>query len=1395
MLTAYREQVRVLVDEHRGRTVVFTGDNFLAEFPAALEAVRCAIEIQRVLKARNAALPVERRLQFRIGVNLGDIREEDGHLYGDGINIAARLETLADPGGICLSDAVHAQVHHRVDAGFEDMGPQALKNIPDPVRAYRVRLDAPAADAAPLAPPPPRARPVWPAVVALVLAIAGVLFFRGRNETPVPPPVPKAEDKPSIAVLPFVNMSGDDEQEYFADGMTEDLITDLSTLSGLEVIARTSSFYYKGKHLPVQEIARELDVQFLLEGSVRKVGDRVRITAQLIEAATGHHVWSDRYDRPLEEVFALQDEVTAKIVEALAVTLTDSEQAQAAVLPTENLEAYDWFLRGRVWIEQAATREGNIQARKLIERAVALDPQFSTAYTYLSWTYLMDWFSQWNTDPAVLEQSEALARKAVELNGADSFALAHLATIHVFKGNPAEGLRLARRGVAAAPHAWSYQSLAMALQAEGRLAPALDAANKALRLNPHDVWTFSVRGQMLLRLERYKEAVADFRRSTVFLPDFLPPYIQLAFAYDELGEKDQARWAVNEIYRISPTFVPEMLRRDAQPFASAEFTERLITAIKRYPPAEAAAASEKPAIAVLPFVNMSGDAEQEYFVDGMTEDLITDLSKISGLLVIARTSAFSYKGKNIKVQEVARDLDVQYVVEGSVRKVGDRVRITAQLVDATTGHHLWSERYDRELADIFALQDEVTGEIVRALRVKLAPGEQDQVALIPTDNLEAYDLYLRGQARLLTFTREGVLHARELFERAIELDPQFGLAYTGRAYTYLQEAAGQWSVDPTLLGRAKQDGERAIQLQDTQAESHGMLCLLYTLTGRTLDAVRAGRRAVALNPNNADAHADFGLALVFAENAEDGIPSIERAIRLDPHNVSAYVNLGIGYLALRRYEEAAQQERHALSIAPNFVPARVTLIVAYAELGDMEQARAEAATLLHDSPNYTIANARRLWSGMPQHIEVEDFYNALRRAGIPEGESPEATAAVGKPAIAVLPFANMSGDPEQEYFADGMTEDLITDLSKISGLLVIARNSVFTYKGKSVKVQEVARDLDVQYVVEGSVRKAGDRVRITAQLVDATTGHHLWSERYDRELTDVFALQDEVTGAIVSALRVTLTPEEQTRVGGVPTQSPEAYDAYLRGLAAFWADTEANAIRARALFEEALVHDPTFADAHAWAAGADMLLWANQWTRDPAVLERASARTRQAVTLNPQLATGHGILSAVLVFTREFEAAVASANHARALEPHNPNVLQTAAFVYNAVSRPADALDALDLAVRLDPARRPQLGYEYGVAYNMLGRNEQALTHLQEMVMRFPDVLRARSLLTRTYAEMGRLDEARAEAREMLRLNPDWTIAGFRRMSPGGESDYRDRGVAAYRKAGLPEGDPAAASD
>jgi adenylate cyclase len=551
-LASHRKSIDALIEQHHGRLVNSAGDSVLAEFASVVNAIQCGIEIQRALKNENAVLPQARRMEFRIGINLGDVIVDGEQIYGDGVNVAARLQSLAEPGGICISGTVHEQVRDKLALLYEDAGEQAVKNIARPVRVWRVLLDgtAPARRGT-----QPVAGSYWRGGVlslaaGLAIVIGAIVLVQRlslrppRSSASIPPP-PRLglalPDKPSIAVLPLINMSGDHEQQYFSDGITDDLITDLSRLPGLFVIARDSTFTYKGKSVKVHDIGRALGVKYVLEGSVRKAADQVRITVQLADATTGAELWAERYDRPLKDIFALQDEIVRRIVTTLKLQIALSQEGILIPRSTENLEAYDDLLLGVEYL-LSYTGEGNLKARQMFEKAIRLDPKYAAGYAALGTNYYVGWILTLNPDPLGLERALQVERQAVVLD--DSLAVAHgvLAEIYVKNGNTRQALTEAQRAIALdANSAPGYSALAQVLNDQGQPTEALAAVGKAMRLDPrNNVQYLWEEGWAYSQLGRWEEAIAALKAYLGRYPDFFWCHVWLAVDYCNFGERDAA---------------------------------------------------------------------------------------------------------------------------------------------------------------------------------------------------------------------------------------------------------------------------------------------------------------------------------------------------------------------------------------------------------------------------------------------------------------------------------------------------------------------------------------------------------------------------------------------------------------------------------------------------------------------------------------------------------------------------------------------------------------------------------------------------------------------------------------------------------------------------------------
>ena len=523
-LDAARAVFRVQIESNQGRVIDMAGDSVLAVFETASGAIAAALAVQDQLAAASSAVPPDRCMRFRIGVHVGDLMEKaDGTVYGDGVNIAARLQTLAEPGGIAVSDAVKSSLRGKARAGFEDLGEQTVKNIAEPVRAYRVR----AGEATGSEPGP-----------ALV----------ETTKTPA--------DGPSIAVLPFQNMSGDPEQEYFSDGITEDVITDLSKLSGLLVIARNSTFTYKGRATDVRRVGQELRVSHVLEGSVRRTGDRVRITAQLLDAATAHHLWAERYDRRVEDIFAVQDEITQKIVAALDVTLLRGEQSSVWRRLLRKPEALDAYYRGLEFLNRI-TREANTQAVHCFEQVVSLEPESPLGYLGTAWTQLSASRYGWSKSaPKSLQRAADLARKALELDDSCADAHALLGYYHLLSHAHDEAITAGERSVALNPnHADNWANLGCSYAVSGKPGEAVAAMRRAMRSSPiYPTWYLNILGYAHYQCAQYDDAERILRLALQREPAYSDCRLILAAALQARGRFNDAGREAREVLRHDPEF-------------------------------------------------------------------------------------------------------------------------------------------------------------------------------------------------------------------------------------------------------------------------------------------------------------------------------------------------------------------------------------------------------------------------------------------------------------------------------------------------------------------------------------------------------------------------------------------------------------------------------------------------------------------------------------------------------------------------------------------------------------------------------------------------------------------------------------------------------------------------
>jgi adenylate cyclase len=997
-LNTYKEIMAGLVERHHGRVVDAPGDNVLAEFASVVDAVRCAVEIQKELKARNANIPENRRMEFRIGINLGDVIEEGDRIVGEGVNIAARMESLSEAGGICISGTAFDHVKNKLPIGYQFLGEQSVKNIAEPVRVYKVLMEP---DAAGKVIGQRKVRPKqWQKatigfVVAVIVVVGAVVIWRLYLR---PPPAEVASkekmafplpDKPSIAVLPFVNMNGDKEQEYFSDGISEEIINALVRWPKISIIPRSSSFIYKAKAVDVKQVGREMGVRYVLEGSVRREGNRVRITAQLIDATTLQHLFSERYEREMKDIFAIQDEITMKILTSMRVSLSGEGVPSLRGKGTKNIEAYLKLLQAEA-ILQTMNRADQAQSKRLAEEAIALDPEYARAYTVIAAAIGNEALMGVHENPReALERALALAEKAVKLDDSEEQAHRVLGFIAIQLNRDYEkGIAEAKRAVELAPNSVMAQTiLGYFLYSAGRTEEAIPILKKAAALSPIPLpRTLSHLCIACRKARRYEEAVAVCRQLLRRDPNYLLAHLTLAATFVEMDKMEEARAEISEVLRIDPKYAVKVVPRSF-PWKDRDEIDRLIDSLRKaglpdkplasIPPSSEVASKEKaapslekvskpvahqpskeeiaskdkmafplpdvPSIAVMPFVNMSGDPKQEFLSDGMTEEIITALSKLPGLFVIARTSTSTYKGKPVKVKQVSEELGVRYVLEGSVQRAADRIRINAQFIDALTGRHIWAERYDRDLKDIFALQDEITIKILMAVQVKLQGGDVSRWKTSGYGGKPNLDCYLKhmqavGYSNRLNPADNNL--ARRMLEEVIATCPEHPMNYVSLGYVYYFDyVMGNTRSPQETLEKGIELAQKALVMDDSIANAHGLLSRLYSYKGERDKAIAEGERAVFLDPNGWGVLTNYGNTLTEAGRPEEAIPLLQKVVRLNPLGPAyIYANLGRALQFTRRHEEAVSLFKEAIHRRPDTASNYAELGATYVWMGRQEEA-------------------------------------------------------------------------------------------------------------------------------------------------------------------------------------------------------------------------------------------------------------------------------------------------------------------------------------------------------------------------------------------------------------------------------------------------------------------------
>ena len=1172
--------------------------------------------------------------------------------------------------------------------------------------------------------------------------------------TPTKSGASRADEGFWVAVLPFRGTGGDADVEALADGLTEDVTTGLSRFPYLQVIAANSAMTYKGRAADIRTVGRELGARYVIEGSIRKRGPAVRVSVQLLDASSGTQLWVEAYDREVGNAgtFQVQDDLTDHIVTCVADghgVLVRSMAAPTRERKVEELSASELVLRYYAFMQQVDIQE-HAALRDGLERALEREPNHAVAWACLSNLYALEYGDGFNPREKPIERAREAAWRSVKIDPACQMGWKLVSVVNFFSRDFAAFREAAERAISLNPRdgtTLAYVGIMMAYSGDWERGVAM--VKRAMVLNRHHPgWYYNASFAHHYRKGEYEAALQSAKK--INMPEYHWTHLATAACCGMLGRPEEARPAIESLRKYTPTFLDlENVREEITRWdPDKDEVERLLQGLQKaglkygsagsaipHDPASpapstsiatttasgASRADEGFWVAVLPFKYAGASAELKALADGLSEEIVTGLSRFSYLRVIARGSTARYAGQSVDVRAAGKDLNARYVMEGTLRQAGSKLRLAVQLVDTVSGAHLWAENYERTFSPetIFEMQDDLVARIVSTvadMNGVLPRSMSEAVRNKTSDQLSPYEAVLRSFAYPQRGTPEELTAARSGLEAALRKAPAYADAWAMLSFLCGQDYIHGFELEADAYETAISAARRAVDLAPSNHLAYFSLAqsLWYQ---KDYDSFRdAAERAVALNPMDGNSVAYMGELLTYTGSVERGMQLAERAKQLNPNHPGWY------WCADFYQAFSAGDYRKALSFGQKaklqgFPLAPMFIATACGHLGDIEGGARAVADLVKfrpELPPLMRKQVAKVWT--PEY--GERFLEGLRKAGleVPDGRldkqssAPVRAEAAGKagaatPSIAVLPFANMSADKDQEYFSDGLAEEIINLLAQIPGLKVIARTSAFAFRGKEQDIRGIAEALGVTHVLEGSVRRAGERLRVTAQLIHAKDGAHLWSERFDRDLTDVFAIQDEIGKAISEALQVRLAPRARA-------VNIEAYENYLRGRHHVIRLTPEGLEKGRECYEKALAIDPNFATAYSALAEYYHCLWifGIKSVAEVGPLEQSAAE--KALALDPGNSEAHSLLGS-MVRSFEYDWKSSEAHHLKAME--REPVWPWARFRYAAwyllpLGRVDEALELSRLALETDPLN---LVFHWGMAVCLIHakRYDQAIEH------------------------------------------------------------------------------------
>ncbi len=1130
-----------------------------------------------------------------------------------------------------------------------------------------------------------------------------------------------------VAVLPFKSQGSSTEIATLADGLSEEIVTGLSRFSYLRVIARSSTSRYAQGAVDVRSAGKELGARYLMEGSLRQAGSKLRLSVQLVDSESGAHLWAENYERTFspEAIFELQDDLVPRIVSTVAdmngVLPRSMSEAVHNKAP-EQLSPYEAVLRSFAYFERYTPEELST-SRSGLEAAVRNAPAYADAWAMISYLCAQDYVHGYELQANALDNAASAARQAVKLSPANHLAYFSLAQVLAYQKDYDSFRDAAERAVALNPmDGNSVALLGEHLTYSGNAERGMQLAERGKQLNPNHPGSYWFADfYHAFSQGDHRSALAFALKAKLRGNPLAPMFI--AAAAGQLGDGETAAKAAADLLKFRPE-LPAMLRTQVAKIWNPEYAVRFLDGLHKagieIPEAEPNAEQKSAAkqvssrldagavpvsgatradegfwIAVLPFKSIGASPEIATLADGLGEEIVTGLSRFSYLRVIARSSTSRYAQGGVDVRSVGRELGARYVMEGSLRQAGPKLRLAVQLTDASTGTHLWAETYEHVFTaeSVFEVQDHLVPRIVATLAdaYGVLPRTMSQALRTrASSELTPYEALLRSFAYLERVTAEEHAHAKAAIEKALQRASDSSDCWAMLSILFTDECIHGFSCEPDILDRAVQAARRAVDLGSTNHKAWQALAWAQFVRKELRASRVAAERAISLNPMDASAAGHLGQIIAYSGDWERGCELIAHAVKLNPNHPGWFWYVPF----LNAYRKS--DYRGALDFAckmnmPGVPLVFVALAASHGQLGQLEPAQAALRELLALKPDYAQI-ARTELSKLCDPPLVGQIVEGLRKAGleIADGQKPApnrlpsqsgSTLAATTPSIAVLPFANLSAEKDQEYFSDGLAEEIINLLARISGLKVIARTSAFAFRSKEQDIRGIANALGVTTILQGSVRRAANRIRVTVQLINASDGAHLWSERYDREMTDVFAVQDEIAAAIAGALQVKLAAPPREYVPQLA-----AYEEFLKARHHLQRWTPESAARARECLERAVMFDPGFALAHSDLGWCYYILAIENQTPPGEAAESMRATARKALGIESSLPDAHAVLAMAGVLDYDWPEAGRQFQLAMASERIQPFICYLhSAFYLVSLGRMREAEQGVERVLQEDP--------------------------------------------------------------------------------------------------------------